>query len=472
MKKKDLFYTKVLTENGNEYLRLNDSHTIFTSEILNSPKRMQHLEELNLLKETSFFEDEEINEENIKRRIYESALQQLTLEVTTACNFRCRYCIFGGNYKLMRPHENENMKWETAKRAIDLYFKLFKEAEEYNYIRKPMVTFYGGEPLINFPLIKKCIQYIDYQYSDYDVHYSLTTNATLLTDEIIDFLYIHDVNAVVSLDGPREEHNRNRVYSNGKGTFDDVYKNICKLSRKFQRPVFTICVYDVKSDIEKISKFYDETNTVICLNSTPVKSFGSDYYDRFTEEEKKHFNDKEKEIKHYFMNNIAGDYSKVLNFLDRYFIDRCATFFSSFVDTHSINGKITKCTNACIPGQKLFVSVDGSIYVCEKVSHTFPIGDVELGLDYKKIVDLEKKYCKAVAGCKTCKIRNECGVCNMIIEDANGFSVDKTICDSIYDSRRNQFKLALDICEKDPKWTKMAIALYYKSMEEEVKNLL
>lgn len=53
----------------------------------------------------------------------------------------------------MRPHENENMKWETAKKAIDLYFKLFKEAEEYNYIRKPMVTFCGGEPLINFPLI-------------------------------------------------------------------------------------------------------------------------------------------------------------------------------------------------------------------------------------------------------------------------------------------------------------------------------
>ena len=76
-----------------------------------------------------------------------------------------------------------------------------------------MVTFCGGEPLINFPLIKKCIQYIDYQYSDYDVHYSLTTNATLLTDEIIDFLYIHDVNAVVSFDGPKEDHNRNRIYS-------------------------------------------------------------------------------------------------------------------------------------------------------------------------------------------------------------------------------------------------------------------
>ncbi|WP_192451740.1 radical SAM protein [Candidatus Galacturonibacter soehngenii] len=472
MTEEKLYYTKVVSENGNEYVRLNDSHTIFTSEILKSPKRIKYLEKLNLLKESRFFEDEKIDEEIIRRKIYESALQQLTLEVTTACNFRCKYCVFGGNYKLMRSHETKNMDWTTAKKAIDLYFKLFSEAEEYNYTRKPMVTFYGGEPLINFTLIKDCILYIEQQYTNYDVHYSLTTNGTLLTDEVIDFLYLHNVNAVVSLDGPKEEHNRNRVYSNGKGTFDDVYINIIKLSKKFRRPVFTICVYDIRSDIEKISTFYDNTSAVICLNTTPVKSFGSDYYTQFTEKEKIDFNEKEKKMKYYFMNNIAGDNSKVLNFLDRYFIDRCATFFCSFVDTHSVNGKITKCTNPCIPGQKIFVSVEGRIYVCEKVSQSYSIGNVEEGLNYKKIVNLVKQYCESIVGCKVCEIRNECGVCNMIIENDNGFNVDKAVCESIYNTRKKQFKLALDICEKDPIWTKMAIALYYKSMEEEVKNLL
>lgn len=472
MMKNDLFYTTVKTENGNEYLRLNDSHTTFTAEILKSPKRMEYLAQLNLIKESSFFKDEEINKEKMRRKIYESGLQQLILEVTTACNLRCKYCIFGGNYKLMRSHENGKMKWQTAKKAIDLYFSLFKEAEEYNYVRKPMITFYGGEPLINFQLIKECILYIENNYSEYNVNYSLTTNGTLLNDEIIDFLYKHNINAIVSLDGPREEHNRNRVYRNGQGTFDDVYENISKLSIKFQRPIFTICVYDVKSDIKKISKFYDTTNTVICLNTTPVKSFGSNYYNQFTDDEKNVFNDREKEMKKYFLENVAGDYNKILDFLDRYFVDRCATFFCSFADTHSINGKLAKCTNACIPGQKIFVSAEGKLYVCEKVSHTFSIGNVEEGLDYGKIVDLQNKYCGAIEGCKKCKIRNECGVCSMVIEDSDGFNVDPSICSSIYDARKKQFKLALEICEKDPKWTKMAIALYYKSMEEEVKNLL
>lgn len=300
MKKVENRFMEIESKNGNKYVRVPDSHTTFTDKILLSDKRKDYLLRYNLIKENSYFNNEKLDENKVKQRIYKLGLQQLTLEVTMACNLRCKYCIFGGNYKFMRTHENQNMSWETCRKAVDIYFDLIKESEPYNYGREPFIGFYGGEPLINFRLIKKCIEYIEKYYGDYNVKYSITTNATLLSEEIIGFFYEHDVNIVVSLDGPEEEHNRNRVYQNGKGTFTDVITNINKIFEKYQRPVFTTTVYDMRSDIKKITEFYDNTKGILCLNTVPVKSYGSNYYAQFTQEEIKHFRQCEQELKEFF----------------------------------------------------------------------------------------------------------------------------------------------------------------------------
>ena len=469
---KELKYTEIVTDNGNKYVRFKDSHTIFTKEILNSPKRQEHLRRLNLIKKDDFFDEKEISQENVRKTIFMSGLQQLILEVTSACNFRCKYCVFGGNYELMRSHQTTNMSWETAKKAIDYYFEMFKVAEEYNYIRIPTVNFYGGEPLLNYALIKQCVLYINAHYSQFKPNYSMTTNGSLLNDEIIDFINTYKINVMVSLDGPEEEHDRNRIYKNGKGTFRDVYKNIIKLSKKIGKPVFTNCVYDWESNIEQISNFYDSQDRIICLLTTPVKSIGSHYYDKFTVEQKNKFFALESKMKRKLLDEVAGDSGKILNFLDRYFVDRCASFFVSFIDMNENNNKLIKCTGACIPGHKIFVSVKGEFFVCEKASQQFPIGDINCGLDMEKICDLLRKYQEATVECKFCDFRNECSVCNMVIEEKEGFLVTKKLCNSLTLSKKEQYKLALDLCEKDPEWTKTAISVYYKTIGEEVKNLL
>lgn len=125
-----------------------------------------------------------------------------------------------------RGYNPKDMSEDTALKAIDLYFSLLKEGKAYNPYRAPSIAFYGGEPLLNFELIKTCINYIMKTYGDdFNPYFVMTTNSTLLSEEIVSFLNEHNCEIVLSIDGPREEHDRNRVFPGGKGSFDIVMEN-------------------------------------------------------------------------------------------------------------------------------------------------------------------------------------------------------------------------------------------------------
>ena len=118
------------------------------------------------------------------------------------------------------------MDFETAKKALDYYATLIEEGRGYNPVRRPALGFYGGEPLLHFDLIKDCIHYLKTTYPHIDFLFSLTTNGTLLNKEKEDFLKEHGFLITISIDGPKDEHDRKRVYPNGGGTFKDVMKNV------------------------------------------------------------------------------------------------------------------------------------------------------------------------------------------------------------------------------------------------------
>ena len=124
-------------------------------------------------------------------------MHYLVLQVTQSCNLRCEYCAYSGNY-YNRSHEANYMSVEVAKKAVDFLFDHSTNALEVG------IGFYGGEPLLNFSLIKKIIAYIEEKYSGKAVRYNMTTNATLLTDEIIDYLVEKEFQLVFSIDGPKK----------------------------------------------------------------------------------------------------------------------------------------------------------------------------------------------------------------------------------------------------------------------------
>ncbi|MFR4164063.1 MAG: radical SAM protein [Paraclostridium sordellii] len=138
-----------------------------------------------------------------------------TILVTSDCNLRCSYCYEG------EKKNKQNMTIETADKVIDFIKKTFPKSES----KKPHVVFHGGEPFLNFKIIKYIKTKLDNEMSNNDIIYEITTNGTIINDEIIKFLKENNIQLSISIDGSRDAHNKYRIFSNGKGSYDIVIKN-------------------------------------------------------------------------------------------------------------------------------------------------------------------------------------------------------------------------------------------------------
>lgn len=135
-----------------------------------------------------------------------------SLLVSQVCNLRCVYCFAGdGDYGSPRF-----MDWENAKASIDAL--LSAPADE----GAVHINFFGGEPLLAWNLIERCVQYAELEADRRvrDVSFSMTTNATRVTQPIADFLHEHAFHILVSIDGTREEHDASRPDARGRGSWN------------------------------------------------------------------------------------------------------------------------------------------------------------------------------------------------------------------------------------------------------------
>lgn len=146
-------------------------------------------------------------------------IKAICLHVAHDCNLNCRYCFaskgsFGGNRKMM--------SLATGKVALD--FLLNHSGERSNC----EVDFFGGEPLLNFRVIKELVAYGKAQAAKAGkkIKFTLTTNAVLLDDSVAGFLQEEEISVVLSLDGRKEVHDRMRPNSKGQGSYDQVLPGI------------------------------------------------------------------------------------------------------------------------------------------------------------------------------------------------------------------------------------------------------
>jgi len=264
-----------------EMLRENfsDDEIIFCYDWLKKWERIKH--------KTGVFEYVlDCSPSRIRRYVLRTGILQLTLGITEDCNFRCNYCVFSDNYEYSRNHSKKYMNFPIAKKAIDYYFSLLEEGKKYNPLRSPSVGFYGGEPLLNFELIKKCVEYIEGEYKNWKTRYTLTTNGSLLDKEKIDWLVVHDFTIAISLDGPENEHNRLRVYSNGGGTYRDVMKNVNIIMNMGYKNVFSLPVFDWRSDLFAMEEFFSRYDVPPVMITNLINDVnGCRYYEQFTKED-------------------------------------------------------------------------------------------------------------------------------------------------------------------------------------------
>ena len=146
-------------------------------------------------------------------------LQSLVMNLTNQCNLSCTYCYEFGEDKVATPEGKAKfMDMETAMASVD--FLLGQSGTRQNV----HITFFGGETLMNFPLLKSVVAYANDRAAAQgrSIDFSLTTNATLLTPAIIQFLSENRIGVTVSMDGPPDLHNKLRVFANGRGSYDII----------------------------------------------------------------------------------------------------------------------------------------------------------------------------------------------------------------------------------------------------------
>ncbi len=202
------------------------------------------LAEAEALKEQGLLYKEEVTAYPVKS----GEVKALCLHICHDCNLRCGYCFADeGAYHSAR----EMMSLDTAKAAIDFLI-------ENSGNRKVLETdFFGGEPLMNFEVVKKTVEYAkaEAEKRGKKFLFTTTTNGLLLDDEKIAFLNAEMENVVLSLDGRREVHDAVRKTVTGKGSFDLVIDKIKKFVRSrgdkhyYVRGTFTAKNLDFSKDV-------------------------------------------------------------------------------------------------------------------------------------------------------------------------------------------------------------------------------
>jgi uncharacterized protein len=415
----------------------------------------------------------DISPQEIKEFTLKNSLLHLTLCTTEDCNFRCKYCVYSDQYEYTRGYSHTYMNFKTARKAIDHFFSLLKEGKRYNPIREPCVGFYGGEPLLNFKLIKRCVEYIEDEYKDYKVSYTITTNGSLLDEEISDFLTKYDFSIGISLDGPQEEHDRLRVYKNGKGTFSDIMKNVKRIMEQGYEKIHSLAVFDWKTDLSKLEEFFSREDVPRLSHVTMVDmAMGCSYYKRFTQEDylrfQKQFESARKDYLHYIEHLSDFKEQKRISFYDLIFGQSASSeVFGNIAVIPST--PIMPVTGACIPGRKIYVDVEGNFHICERINEAFPIGNVDEGLNFDKVAGRMRDYFQSLDRCSSCKVRRLCNICYCgLVAGIGGKEFGRTseICQNVESVTASGLADAFTIGEINPEVVEECAGIYYKMLNK------
>ena len=205
-------------------------------------------------------------------------VKALCLHVAHTCNLNCAYCFASqGNYH----GDRAVMTYEVGKQALD--FLVANSGSRHNL----EVDFFGGEPLMNFDVVKKLVAYarsIEKECGK-NFRFTLTTNGLLIDDEVIDFANREMSNVVLSLDGRKEIHDRYRVDYAGKGSWDRIVPKFQKLvearggKNYYMRGTFTHANPDFLEDIRQMLDLgFTELSMepVVCAAGDPAELTAED----------------------------------------------------------------------------------------------------------------------------------------------------------------------------------------------------
>ncbi len=312
-------------------------------------------------------------------------IESITIEVTQNCNFHCRYCNFA-NHNSERNHKPQNMSLDTVYNALDFYKQNSVDSKQAS------ISFYGGEPLLAFETIKAAIAYSEKIFFMKPVSYHITTNGSLLSPSIMEFFYRKKVNLMISFDGPEQVQNKNRRFgTNCAKTFDIVFKNIENIKTHFPAYFKNHIIFNAvllnKSDYDLAKSFFDTLD----IDDSRIRiNYANTEHIEYIEED-------------------STDYESFTISDEEY------KKYRDIINSPSIVKKECHHMGPCVPGiKKLFVTVDGELFPCEKVNTSnpaFSIGTLEKGFNIENVKNLLNIGGISETECKSCWAFNFCSIC-------------------------------------------------------------
>ena len=335
-------------------------------------------------------------------------VKALCLHIAHDCNLACQYCFAEeGEYHGRRAL----MSFEVGKKALD--FLVANSGSRRNL----EVDFFGGEPLMNWEVVKQLVEYgrsIE-EANNKKFRFTLTTNGVLLNDEILDFVNKEMGNIVLSTDGRKEVHDRMRPFRNGKGSYDLIMPKFKKVAESrnqtnyYVRGTFTHYNLDFSNDVLSLA---DQGFKQISVE--PVVASPEDGYALRPED----------------LPQIFEEYDKLaVEMIKREKEGRGFNFFHFMIDLTG-GPCVYKRLSGCGSGTEyLAVTPWGDLYPCHQFvgNEDFLLGNVDDGIVKKNICE-EFKQCNVYSKpkCKDCFAKLFCsGGCA-----ANSYNFHGNINDS------------------------------------------
>lgn len=343
-----------------------------------------------LKKEGRLFAEDTFEKTSSAFKKRQGVLKAICLHVAHDCNLACKYC-FAGKGEYDGP--KGLMSFETGKRALD--FLVEQSGTRHNL----EVDFFGGEPLLNWDVCKKLVEYgrsIEKKYNK-NFRFTVTTNGVLLNDEIMDFCNKEMGNVVLSLDGRKETHDRLRITRKNTGSYDMIIDKFKKFAQSrnqkdyYMRGTYTHFNSDFSKDVIHMA---DEGFKELSIE--PVVCEPSEDY----------------ALKESDLPVLKEQYEILANeMLRRYRKGNGFTFYHYMIDLDAGPCIVKRVSGCGVGTEYMAVTPDGELYPCHQFvgDEKFLLGDIWNGVKNKNVLE-QFENCNVYSHkeCKDCFAKLYC----------------------------------------------------------------
>lgn len=374
--------------------------------------------------------------------------EEIVIVLTEQCNLSCLYCPYPNNPDRNHKHHHQKLSSNNINAIIEFLVSTLKSDTR--------LAFYGGEPLLKLQDTKTIINSLKENRPDWHGKILFTTNFVLFNKGMLNFFIENNVTLVVSLDGPNELHDNNRVTLNGDPTHQLVINNINTL--KTQSPVYWQSNVWINAVIT--GKEFDYIDEYFSFNFGDLSRIQFTLAKPFEHNLVTHsLNDLYDSFELWATNKILNlkdiSIAKKNPLLKQFFRDNIAPVINL---ANVVNER--KVFTSCQPGKRLLINTDCTFGICEK-AEGFNQGSISMG--YTGSDQLAKEFYELLKDkCESCPTAPMCYICYATIWDQNKLSKKllDTYCDRITLKMDRMMSLYLQL------------KVRHKNLEKKVENIL